>query len=167
MEVRFVVKTKMSRKMMNAYQKASQEEWRKTLLWICALMFTVYTVFRWFENSGEGIFYTVISLLLWALALFNHRLLARRAFREYNHSSGELMYSFRDGDIQITNALASSNLQYNGFVKLLENKSYYFLYIQKRAGYILPKDQFTQGDPADFGAFIAGKTGLPIKRVRG
>lgn len=45
----------------------------------------------------------------------------------------------------------------------LEKTSYF---VGKGLGHILPKAEFEAGDPEEFRAFLAGRTGLPVTRLR-
>ena len=55
---------------------------------------------------------------------------------------------------------------YSAFKELYHSGAAYYLYIDKAHAIVLPERCFTQGDPAAFGSFIAGKTGLEVKEIK-
>ena len=167
MDARFIVKTTMNPKIMRDFQKAHQPEWANTVLWICAVVFSLCTATLWIFSDADRIEYTVYALLFWAFVLLKDRVLGWFAYRGYNKAAGELTYCFTDEGVEGGSALETAQTRYGAYVKLAENSKYYILYVQKRVAVVLPKADFVQGDAAEFGPFIEEKTGLKIKRVRG
>lgn len=165
MEARFEVKTTMTLEAMTALQKASQAKWSRILLWVSAIVCTVGSIVIWALDGEDKILPSAVTLLVWAMALFLDRFHGWLFYRGRNRAVEEIGYRFSDGEAQVQNALEEAKLGYGAFVKLMEDDKYFFLFVQKHAAHILPKADFTQGDPADFAAFIAEKTGLEVKQV--
>ena len=55
---------------------------------------------------------------------------------------------------------------YTAFSALYHSRGNYYLYVDKGHAFVLPERCFTRGDPAEFGAFIAEKTGLEMKEIK-
>lgn len=165
MEAKFKVQTTISLEDMVALQRVSQAKWGKILLWISAIICTVNSILLWAWNSEEKILLSVVTLLVWAVVLFLDRFSGWLFYRGRNRALKEISYTFSDETVQIQDTLEEGKLNYAAFVKLMEDRKYFFLFVQKHAAHILPKADFMQGDPADFAAFIAEKTGIEVKRV--
>ena len=48
--------------------------------------------------------------------------------------------------------------------RIVETEGYYFLYTDIRMAHILPKKHFSQGAAAQFGKFVAEKSGLELEQ---
>lgn len=165
MEAKFKVQTTTSLEDIIALQRVSQAKWGKTVLWIVAIISTVESILLWAWNSEERILLSIVTLLVWAVALFTDRFYGWIFYRGRNRAVKEIGYTFNDEAVLLQHALVESKLDYAAFVKLVEDRKYFFLFVQKHEAHILPKADFTQGDPVDFAAFIAEKTGIEVKRV--
>lgn len=161
----FKVQTTTSLEDMVALQRVSQAKWGKTVLWIAAIICTLDSILLWAWNSEEKILLSIVTLLVWAVVLFMDRFYGWIFYRGRNRAVKEISYTFNDEAVLLQDALEEGKLDYAAFVKLVEDRKYFFLFVQKHAAHILPKAGFTQGDPADFAAFIAEKTGIEVKRV--
>lgn len=160
---KFKVQTSTSLEDMVALQKVSQMKVGKVLIWICAIICTIDSILLWVWNGEDKILMLVLALLVWAIALFLDRFVGWRVYRGRNRGVKEISYTFCDETLLIQDALKEGKIGYAAFTRLVEDRKRYFLYVQKRAAFILPKSDFTKGDPAEFAAFIAEKTGLKIK----
>lgn len=163
MEEKFKVQTSTSLEDLVALQKASKAKWSRVSLWVCAIVCTIDTILLWVWNSEDKILISVLALLVWAIALFLDRFVGWRIYRGRNRGVKEISYTFCDETLLIQDALEEGKIGYAAFTRLAEDRKRYFLFVQKHAAYILPKSDFTQGDPAEFAAFIAEKTGLKVK----
>lgn len=56
--------------------------------------------------------------------------------------------------------------RYSDFAGAAESENYFCLFLNKKVGYILPKEGFLKGEPKDFGAFIQQKTGKDLPFVK-
>lgn len=165
MEVKFQVQTSTTIQDLTALQRASQPKWLKILLWICAVFCMISAITLWIWDAEDKINVSLITLFIWAIVLFLDRFSGWMSYRGRNRGIKEISYTFCDETLLIQDALEEGKLGYAAFTKLVEDRKRYFLFVQKHAAYILPKSDFTEGDPAEFGAFIAEKTGLKVKRV--
>ncbi len=72
--------------------------------------------------------------------------------------------TFTDNDMKITEsgvAHNSSNLSYGKIIRLVEDKDYLYLFVNKMAAYMLPLSEITGNqEPDTFKSFIEQKTGL-------
>lgn len=168
MEAKFVVYRIPRREDVTAFARilyVKAHIFRIVFALLCWAMFA-YEVYCYYWDIYHTLF-LVVSLLFTLFAVFFPRFMGWRIWRNRNRKVEGTTVAFCDDCVRMSSNLDEGTMQYNAFLRLTENSKYFFLFIQKHSAYMLPKDQFTQGDPADFGAFIAGKTGLPIKRVRG
>ena len=168
MDARFIIKRTPRQEDMVAFARVIYVK-RRIVNCIVALGYWAIFAYEVWAYYWD-VYHTVILLLavLFSLtAVFFPRFMAWRMWRNRNKKAAETVLEFCDDCVRASSNLDEGTIQYDVFLRLAENSKYFFLYFQKHSAYVLPKDQFTQGDPADFGAFIAGKTGLPIKRVRG
>ena len=168
MESKFVVHRIARRQDMISYARVLYAK-RRIANFIVALIY--WGVFVYYTSSYYwSAYHTIILalvLLLSLYAVFFPRYMGWRIWRGRNKKAGESVLTFCDDCVRASSNLDEGTIQYDVFLRLAENDKYFFLFIQKYSAYVLPKDQFTQGDPAEFGAFIAGKTGLEMKRVKG
>lgn len=72
-------------------------------------------------------------------------------------------YRFGDTAFDVTWPGRSESIPYSELKKVVETPDYYFLYTDVRMAHILPKKDFTQGDPAGFGSFVCEKAGLALQ----
>lgn len=165
MEARFKVQTHTSLEDMVALQRVSQQKWSRVVLWIAAIVCTISSILLWVWNGEDKLLATIVALFCWTMVLFMDRFSGWLAYRGRNRAVKEISYTFCDETVLIQDALEDGKLGYAAFVRLMEDRKRYFLFVQKRAAHILPKMDFTQGNPADFAAFIAEKTGIKVKQV--
>lgn len=163
MEEKFKVQTYTSLEDLVALQKVVQMKVGKVLIWIGTIICTIDSILLWVWNSEDKILMSVLALLVWAIALFLDRFVGWRIYRGRNRGVKEISYTFCDETLLIQDALEEGKIGYAAFTRLAEDRKRYFLFVQKHAAYILPKSDFTQGDSAEFAAFIAEKTGLKVK----
>lgn len=130
-----------------------------------------WALFAYYSNSYYWSVYHTLILLLCVLfslyAVFFPRIMGWRVWCGRNKKAAESVLKFCDDCVRISGNLDEGTMQYDVFLRLVESDKHFFLFIQKYSAQVLPKDQFIQGSPAEFGVFITEKTGLPIKRVRG
>ena len=73
-------------------------------------------------------------------------------------------YQFLSGEIRITSTDSSgditSSLEYRKIYDILEDKEYLYLFLNRSAGYMIPKASVRPADLSDFIAFLEEKIGL-------
>ena len=168
MEAKFVVHRTPRREDMTAFARIMYVRARIIRIVFALLCWAIFAneVYCYYWDIYHTLF-LVVSLLFTLYALFFPRFMGWRAWRSRNQKVEGTTMAFCDDCVRISSNLDEGTMQYSAFLRLTENRKYFFLFIQKHSAYMLPKDQFTQGDPAEFGVFIAEKTGLEIKRVKG
>lgn len=165
MAARFMVQTTMKKEDMIAFQRAHRSKWRTLLLWGGTLICVFCAVLLWVWNAEIKWSISVVALLVLAASLFSVRINAWSAYRSYNRAVGEAEFRFDEDGVHTHSALEDGTVYYGAFVKLLESRDYFFLYVQKNSAFVLPKKDFTIGDPNDFAAFIHEKTQIKSKCV--
>ena len=168
MDARFSIKRTPRREDMIALARATYVK-RRIVNCIVALGYWAVFAYEVWAYYWD-VYHTAILLLavLFSLtAVFFPRFTAWRMWRNRNKKAAETVLEFCDDCVRVSSNLEEGTIRYDVFLRLTENNKYFFLFFQKYSAYVLPKDQFTQDDPAGFGAFITEKTGLPIQHVRG
>ena len=121
-------------------------------------------VIRWL-----GLIYSVWAFCFIVYLLFvRDRFRAKKVLKERKEKSGDVFVSFEDEEICSTAKSAKAQYRYETIEAIWRSRSHstYYLVLGRRDVIILPERCFTQGDPAAFGAFIAGKTGLEVKEIK-
>jgi len=160
MDRRFVVRAKVDLDCCRALWKAMQGKAR-IIRWILWLMMVAVIAQLWQLNRSHAVLFTV----LFAVLIFRVLIQPRRMFKNVSSAGNEeAEYVFEEDCLHMRGAHSEGTADYGGFVKLLENKRYYFLFIRKNMAYVLPKSAFVEGDPAEFGAFLTEKCSKPVGR---
>ena len=165
MESRFVVKTTLRKEDARALarQQLSIQLW---FLRICSAVLLLFLVLLWISDFADKYVFTAVTAAVLLGTIFLDRIVGAGFYKSANRALGELTYAFGEESIHISCASQSNDVPYGAFIKLVETKGHYFLYLQARAAYILPKTDFVAGDAGAFSAFIAEKTDLPVKKQR-
>ncbi len=116
-------------------------------------------------RQGPRLLY-IATVIFGLLCLFAQQIGLWRMTRQLHKNVDDLqtVYDYRFGEtaFDVTYPGFSESVPYSGLSKLVETEGYYFLYTDVRMAHILAKQDFTQGDAAAFGSFIAKKTGLTL-----
>ena len=153
MDRRFVVRTKMDLAGCKAFWKALYPgTWiLRRILWVFA---AILTIPLWVWDPFRAGLLTVLLIVLILLELFRPRQMFKNATSNGNEDT-EIV--FEEDKIYLHGSHSEGTMTYAGFLKFKEDDRYYFLYIQKRTAYILPKKDFAEGDPEDFCEFLIDK----------
>lgn len=165
MENSFVVKTTLRKEDARALAR-QQLSVQLLFLRICSAVLLVFLVLLWISNFAEKLVFTAVTAVVLLGTFTLDRIVGAGFYKSANRALGELTYAFGEESIHISCASQSNDVPYGAFIKLVETKGHYFLYLQARAAYILPKTDFVAGDAGAFSAFIAEKTDLPVKKQR-
>ena len=165
MENRFVVRTSLRKEDARALAR-QQLSFQLLFLRVCSAVLLVCLVVLWINDFADKHIFTVIAVLVFLGTFFLDRVVGAGFYRSASKAREEVTYDFGAEHIQISCADQSNAVPYSAFMRLVETKRHYFLYLQARAAYILPKRDFVEGDAAAFSAFIAEKTDLPVKKQR-
>ena len=118
----------------------------------------VGTAILWFFHSAKAPQFTGFLLIIFAYALLKDVLFGAMMYRGFNHKHGAVEYVFSDEDVAVRSNLEDTRMQYGSFVKVTEDKNYFFLYVSKASALVLAKKGFVEGRPEDFAAFLSGKS---------
>ena len=165
MENRFVVKTTLRREDARALAR-QQLSMQLLFLRLCSAVLLLFLVLLWISNFAEKYIFTAVTAAVLLGTFFLDRIVGAGFYKSANRALGEVSYAFGEESIHVSCASQSSDVPYAAFIKLVETKGHYFLDLQARAAYILPKVDFIAGDAGAFSAFIAEKTNLPVKKQR-
>ena len=78
----------------------------------------------------------------------------------------EQYYTFRQTDFLLSGSADDHRWNYSVIQDVVESPDYVFLFVNANTAHLLPKRDFTQGDPAAFGSFIAEKCGKEIIKIK-
>lgn len=166
MKDRFVVQTTLSRADTRAL--ARQQLGKNMLfMWFCLALLVIGTVVNFLRGGDYTLLYAIAAVVLVVPALFMDRLMGALMYRNADKSAGETSYTFTPADIYVKSKNHEGGIPYDAFMEILETDARFFLCIQKRMAFVLPKADFTQGDIDAFRIFLAEKTGKTIRKVRG
>ena len=165
MNDRFVVKTTLSRKDTHALAKLQM---RKNMIftWLLVALLAIGTVFNYIRGGEDALLYGVLTVVMAILSLFMDRIMGAMMYRNANKVAGETSYTFTPADIYVKSQQHEGGIPYNAFEEIMESDTHFFLCIQKRMAFVLPKADFTEGDIDAFRGVLAEKTGKTVKKVR-
>ena len=122
-------------------------------------------------SAGSDSVISILLLLMGGLAFSGLNTPAQRnADKMVSLANGNFphtKYAFLENDIQITSGEISTSLAYTNIYDLLEDADYYFLFLNRNAGYMIPKKTVRPADTASFAAFLEKKVGLKPHRTSG
>ena len=162
MEARFVVRPKLELRDFAAYARLLYGKAR--------ILFAMLSIVSWglvFFVVGRDAVFIVYSTLVTLYTLFFPVMMGWRIRRGMNRKVKESELRFSEERVEITTNVDAGVSKYDAYVKVAADSGHYFLLVGKYSGYILPKRNFVEGEPAEFAAFITEKTGLEMKRMRG
>ena len=114
--------------------------------------------------NGELVWYYVIILIVLVLYYAVREFRVRSTLKSLRAQGMITMTAGEDGMHAEAEAL-SSDYSYRAFQDVARFKETYYLYVDRRRALILPDRCFTEGNPADFGAFLEQKTGRTIRNI--
>ena len=172
--MRFEVKTELTKQDFQAYYKLNNKVHARLpflfgkggtiLAVITTVVLTVLmAAFRLWKTDAM-LPYMIYLVFLIALPLVN--LFTMTQMYKANSSGIKGEYRFGDEEVQQKLDDMDGKFAYSAFKELYHSGAAYYLYIDKAHAIVLPERCFTQGDPAAFGSFIAGKTGLEVKEIK-
>ncbi|MGN0801626.1 MAG: YcxB family protein [Candidatus Faecivicinus sp.] len=167
MEAKFEVHFSVTKEACRALNEAQLSgKGFKYVVPACGVLILLGSAVLWYAQREDAWLFTVLGLFFLLIGLFWGRFCGWMTWRRMNRAVGETVCVFGDETFAIRNRLESGESKYPVLIKLVETDGYFLLYVQKGVAYIVPKNAFTVGDPAQFAAFIEEKTGLKFRRVR-
>ena len=157
MEKRFVVRTDLD---MAACRALARQSSRKVTLalWAAIAVVAVGTALLWITGSPNASRFTGFLAIIFAYALLKDAVFGAMMYRGFNRKHGAVEYIFGEGDVAVHSNLEDTRMQYGSFVKVTEDKNYFFLYVSKASALVLAKKGFVEGRPEEFIAFLSGKS---------
>lgn len=166
MEAKFEVHCTVTKEACRALNEAQLSgKGFKYALPACGAVALLCSAGLWYLEAGDAWFFAAFGLLFLLIGLFLGRISGWVTWHRMNRAVVETVYVFGDEAFTVSNRLENVESKYPVLIKLVETDGYFLLYVQKAAAYIVPKNAFTAGDPAQFAAFIEEKTGLKFRRV--
>ena len=162
MEARFVVRPQLELRDFAAFARILYGKVRILYLMMC-IVFWGLVLFL----LGWDVVFIAYSILVTLYTLFYPLIMGWSIRRGMNQKVKESEFRFSEERVEITTTVDAGVSKYDAYVKVAADSGHYFLLVGKYGGYILPKRDFVEGDPAEFAAFITEKTGLEMKFVRG
>ncbi len=153
MNRRIVVRTKTDLPGCKALWKALYPKtWIvRRILWAVV---AILTIPLWIWAPLRAAIFTVLLIALILLEFSRPRQMLKNATANGNE---EAEIVFEADKIYLHGAHSEGTMDYGGFLHFKEDDRYYFLFIQKRTAYILPKRDFVEGNPEDFCEFLIDK----------
>lgn len=112
--------------------------------------------------GGLTLFWGLLSFFFWKIPNINSWL----TWKRYSPKNTEVLVEFCEDYFAGYMPTGESRTSYTVIQKLFEDQMRYFLFVNKNTAVIVRKDGFTVGEPAEFGAWIAEKTGEEITKLR-
>ena len=121
-----------------------------------------------FPHSTEGMIAAAVQLGA-GLALLRprrrqDRSTAEAIWKSYPNKELETTFSFYPEGFWYKTRVSECRYDYSVLQDVWTDGAYYFLYIDRGNAYVLKYTDFTQGDPAAFGAMLARWTGKPVRQ---
>lgn len=165
MDKHFEVKTILSLEDNLALHRVHGNASRQRTVLYTALA-AVCAVYLWIKQDKYAMIFTILTVALALIAVFYARILGTLSYKKFKSEICENTYSFYDRQIGAKSEKEDSLNDYKVFTKILESPDRYFLYTQGTLVVVLPKKDFVHGNAADFGAFLAKRTGLTVKKLK-
>lgn len=118
-------------------------------------------------KQGPRLLY-LATILFGAMALLGQYIglwrMQRQLTKNAQNMDMNIDYRFGETAFDVTYPGTSESISYKELKRIVETEGYYFLYTDIRMAHILPKKHFSQGDAAQFGKFVAEKSGLELEQ---
>lgn len=122
-------------------------------------------------STGVDNTFSILLLFTGGLAFSGLNMPAQRnADKLISMANGDFprtKYIFLEKEVQITTSDTTSSLEYVKVYDLLEDNDYYFLFLNRFSGYMVPKNAIFPADAERFSAFLEDKIGLKLYRTTG
>ena len=118
-------------------------------------------------KQGPRLLY-IATILFGLLALLGQYIglwrMQRQLTKNAQNMDMKIDYRFGETAFDVTYPGQSESISYKDLKRIVETAVYYFLYTDVRMAHILPKKDFSQGEAAGFGKFVAQKSGLELEQ---
>ena len=118
-------------------------------------------------KQGPKLLY-LATILFGLLALLGQHIglyrMQRQLTKNAQNMDMTIDYRFGETAFDVTYPGQSESISYKDLKKIVETAGYYFLYTDICMAHILPKKDFAQGSAAEFGKFVAERSGLELQQ---
>ena len=118
-------------------------------------------------KQGPRLLY-IATILFGLLALLGQYIglwrMQRQLTKNAQNMDMKIDYRFGETAFDVIYPGQSESISYKDLKRIVETAGYYFLYTDVRMAHILPKKDFSQGEAAGFGKFVAQKSGLELEQ---
>ncbi|MDO4568603.1 MAG: YcxB family protein [Clostridia bacterium] len=149
----------------DAQRRHAVRKLRMPLAIFAALSFTALAVYvgSTSQNWITAAFIFVFAPVMIVIPLLSKRR-SRKNFIAYVDKNSEAMgvgfvneFVFGKGSFTVSNGTSTETVHYNQLQHVFETRRNFFLYKSDQIAYIVDKNRFTEGNSADFAAFIKDK----------
>ena len=112
---------------------------------------------------GISVFFCFLGLLL--VRVRNSSFVGRASWKNYKLKDAALTYEFYEDYFTEHTPNSDYRANYTLIQYVAEDEGHFFLFTGKRSAFVLCKDDFLVGDSEEFGPWITGKVGKPIKKI--
>lgn len=120
-------------------------------------------------RTGEGITLAIWGYILAVLSIAGSVLMERYlAWKSASRIQGEPeeLFFFSEDNLLAESGKEKIIHRYDKLIAGAESQNYFIVFLDRDSGYVLPKEKFVVGDPAQFKAFLERKMGKKIPFVK-
>lgn len=169
----FIIETTVDRRAMTALSRASRRTLgrRRSIAvhifgWAVVGLILLLSLLLWLGSGSIPWFNLLVGLVMLATLRREDRLNGAIGLRQVLPGSRQVTARFTEEDYLHTTPVSESRWHYDQIRAVCETEDYFLLLLSRRHGQVYSKAGFTRGDPEAFRTFIAGRTGLPVQRIR-
>ncbi len=157
--------TALTAKDVTDYQKTVTRKSTWIVLISCIVIVVCGAVQIALKDISFGVFCVVFGVVFYPLLLLMNRALNKKYLNSlsaskmmvnsYEFDNDQFVVSTLDGD----KVIGTSTLTYDRLYKACEYDNAYYLFISSRQSFIVLKNSFTEGSPADLSVLLSAKLG--------
>jgi len=117
--------------------------------------------------ADQFLFYILLFAGIWLL--LNLELPAKHQADKIIKAAGGVLphtrYRFEETEVHISSGDYQKTISYKQFYALLEDKSYFYLFVNRNGGFMVDKSSIDPNDPAEWKNFLQNRSNLTFRRV--
>ena len=168
----YTIKTKHTKEVLEAFIKFTYKVKSGNMTFRLCLFGSGFLMIAYMVR--DSIIPLISFGLLGVLVLFFAFMRKNIAFQKLsqndpNYQSGsEITFSFGQGNFTVEGVAAQEkqHVQYGQVSCIYQDEDYFYLGVDNEDLHVLPKRDFTEGDPERFGEFVAGKSDHKVVPVK-
>ena len=168
----FVIETAVDQRAVTALARGLRKTLRRRrsrmvrlLGWALAALSLLLSLLLYLAEGDVLWLNLLIGLALPVIILCEDRLDGAVGLRQVLPGSRQVTARFTEEDYVHTTPVSESRWRYGQIQAICETEDYFLLLLSRRHGQVYSKAGFTRGDPEAFRAFLAARTGLPVRAV--